>query len=49
MWLADVRIQVVSNIKKTQRWYKENVDEHRKEQPNFKVGTKFGFDDNISK
>jgi hypothetical protein len=30
MWLADVRAQLVSNIKETQRQYKENADEHWK-------------------
>jgi len=38
MWLADVQTQFVSNLEKTQRRYKENVDEHQKEQPNFKFG-----------
>jgi hypothetical protein len=38
MWLTDVQTQLVSNLEKTQRRYKENVDEHWKEQPNFKVG-----------
>jgi hypothetical protein len=37
MWLVDVRVKFVSNLEKTQKWYKENVDDHRKEQPNFKV------------
>jgi hypothetical protein len=37
MWLVDVQIQFVFNLKKTQRQYKENVNEHRKEQPDFKV------------
>jgi hypothetical protein len=38
MWLANVRIQLVFNFKMTQRQYKENADEHKKEQPSFKVG-----------
>ncbi len=38
MWLANVQTQFVFNLKKMQRWYKENVDEHQKEQPSFKVG-----------
>jgi hypothetical protein len=37
MWLANVWVQLISNLEKTQRWYKENVDEHWKEQTNFKV------------
>ncbi len=37
MWLAHVRTQLVSNLEKMQRQYKENVDEHWKEQPSFKV------------
>jgi hypothetical protein len=37
MWLVDIRTQLVSNLEKTQRRYKENVDEHQKEQLNFKV------------
>jgi hypothetical protein len=32
-----------------QKQYKENVDEHRKEQPNLRLGTMFGFNHNISK
>ncbi len=38
MWLANIRTQLVSNLEKARRWYKENVDEHHKKQPNFKVG-----------
>jgi hypothetical protein len=38
MWLTNVRVQLVSNLEEMQRWYKENFDEHRKEQPSFKVG-----------
>jgi hypothetical protein len=37
MRLANVRTQLVSNIEEAQRRYKENANEHRKEQPNFKV------------
>ncbi len=37
MWLVDVWAKFVSNFEKMQKWYKENVDDHRKEQPNFKV------------
>ncbi len=37
MWLANVWAQIVSNLEKTQKWYKENANEHLKEQPNFKV------------
>ncbi len=38
MWLTNVRAQLVSNLEEMPRQYKENVDEHWKEQPNFKVG-----------
>ncbi len=38
MWLVDVQAQLVFNLEKTKRWYKKNVNEHWKEQPNFKVG-----------
>jgi gluconate kinase len=38
MWLANVQAQLIYNIEESQRWYKENVNEHRKEQPNFQVG-----------
>jgi hypothetical protein len=31
MWLVEVRTQLVSNLEEVQRWYEENVDEHRKE------------------
>jgi hypothetical protein len=37
MWLANVWVQLVSNLEEAQKWYKENVNEHRKEQPSFKV------------
>jgi hypothetical protein len=37
MWLTVVQTQLVFNLEETQRWYKENVDEHWKEQPSFKV------------
>jgi len=37
MWLVDVQAQLISNLEKMQKWFKENVDEHEKEQPNFKV------------
>jgi len=33
MWLVDVQTQLISNLEETQRQYKENVDEHWKEQP----------------
>jgi protein required for attachment to host cells len=39
MWLADVQVQLVSNLEEVQKRYKENDDEHQKEQPSFKVGT----------
>jgi hypothetical protein len=38
MWLVDVWTQLVYNLQEAQKQYKENVDEHQKEQPNFKVG-----------
>jgi len=38
MWLANIRTQLVSSLEKTQRWYKEDVNEQHKEQPSFKVG-----------
>jgi len=38
MWSANVRVQLISNLEKIERQYKDNVDEHRKEQPSFKVG-----------
>jgi hypothetical protein len=48
MWLMDVQTQLVFNLKKTQRRYEENVDEHRKEcNLASKSGTKFGLNDNI--
>ncbi len=37
MWLVDVRVQLVYNLQEAQKRYKENVDEHQKEQPSFKV------------
>ncbi len=37
MWLTNVRVQLLSNFEKTQRQYKENVDEHHKKQLGFKV------------
>ncbi len=37
MWLVNVQIQLVFNFEKAQRRYKENANEHWKEQPNFKV------------
>ncbi len=38
MWLANVWIQFIFNFEETQRQYKDNDDEHKKEQPSFKVG-----------
>jgi exosome complex RNA-binding protein Rrp4 len=38
MWLVDIQAQLISNLEEAQRRYKENVDEHCKDQPNFKVG-----------
>jgi hypothetical protein len=37
MWLTNVQAPLLSNFEKTQRQYKENVDEHWKKQPSFKV------------
>jgi hypothetical protein len=37
MWLKKFQAQLVSNLEKTQERYKDNVNEHWKEQPNFKV------------
>jgi len=33
----DVQTQLVFNLEEAQEWYKENANEHWKEQPNFKV------------
>jgi hypothetical protein len=33
MWLADVQTQLIINLEETQRQYKDNADEHWKEQP----------------
>jgi hypothetical protein len=50
MWLTNVWTQLVFNLEEAQRWYKENVNEHGKEFDFvLRSGTKFGFDDNISK
>jgi hypothetical protein len=37
MWLTDVWAQHVFNFEKKQKQYKENVDDHWKQQPTFKV------------
>jgi len=37
MWLVDVWAQLISNLEKMQKWFKENAYEHEKEQPSFKV------------
>jgi gluconate kinase len=29
MWLTNVQVQLLFNLEKTQRQYKENIDEHR--------------------
>jgi hypothetical protein len=47
MYLVNVQAQLVCNLEKTHRRYKENVDECQNEQFSFKVGTKFGFDNNV--
>jgi hypothetical protein len=43
MWLTDVRAQLLFNLEETQRRYKENANEHCKEQPNFKVEDQVGL------
>ncbi len=43
MWLVDVWAPLVSNLEKTKGQYKDNVDEHWKEQPSFKVGDQVWF------
>jgi hypothetical protein len=40
----NIQAQFVFNLEETQKQYKDNVDEHWKEQSSFKVKTKFGFD-----
>jgi hypothetical protein len=37
VWLADIQTQLVSKLEEVQRRYKENVDEHYKDQSNFKI------------
>jgi hypothetical protein len=37
MWLVDIQVQFVLNLEEAQRRYKENVDQHRKEQPSSNV------------
>jgi hypothetical protein len=37
LWFTDVQAQVVFNFEETLKRYKENVNEHWKKQPNFKV------------
>jgi len=29
MWLVDIRAQLISNLEKMQKQYKDNVNEHR--------------------
>jgi hypothetical protein len=36
-WLTNIQTQLVSNLEEIRRRYKENVDAHCKDQPNFKV------------
>jgi hypothetical protein len=43
MWLANIRAQLVSNLEKTQRLYKDNAYVHHKDQPNFKVENQVWF------
>jgi hypothetical protein len=31
VWLTNIQAQLVSNFEKVQRWYKENVNKHRKD------------------
>ncbi len=37
LWWVDIQTQFMFNFKEVQREYKENVDKHCNEQPNFKV------------
>jgi len=37
VWLADIQTQLVSKLEEVQRRYKENVNEHYKDQSNFKI------------
>jgi hypothetical protein len=37
MWLVDIQVQFLLNLEEAQRHYKENVDQHWKEQPSFNV------------
>jgi hypothetical protein len=43
MWLANIWAQIVSSLKEVQRHYKENANEHHKEQPSFKVDNQVWF------
>jgi hypothetical protein len=43
MWLVNIWTQLVSSLEEAQRWYKENVNDHYKEQPSFKVGYQVWF------
>jgi hypothetical protein len=43
MGLANVLAKLIFNLEETKRWYKENVDEHWKEEPNFKVENQVWF------
>ncbi len=42
-WLTDIQTQLVSNHEEVRKRYKENVDKHHKDQPNFKVGDQVWF------
>jgi exosome complex RNA-binding protein Rrp4 len=42
-WLVDIQAQLISNLEKAQRQYKENVDKDHKNQPNFKVKDQVWF------
>jgi hypothetical protein len=42
-WLAYIQAQLVANLGEAQKQYKENVDEHHKNQPNFKDGNQVWF------
>jgi len=39
----NIQAQLVFNLEETQRWYKDNVDEHWKEQSSFKVKNQVWF------
>jgi hypothetical protein len=42
-WSGDIWTQFISNLEEAQKKYKENVDKHHKDQPNFKVKDQVWF------